>query len=232
MTRPKDQSEDFIRALKSSTGLEIDVVFSPMVVIEPIEAELDISDVDYLIFTSVNGVRQLAERTSLRSVPALCVGKTTAGAALAAGFDVTSADGTGEDLLRLALERNQLAPGRFLHVGGEDLAVDLANLLSAEGIRAQRLVLYRQTAVPLSKDAIHLLATKPVIVPLFSERAAQFFADQLENKKLFDLRILCISVAVTKPLSRIQAEITTAPNPPGRVKMIKALAGLLQIGSN
>ncbi|MCP5075496.1 MAG: uroporphyrinogen-III synthase [Rhodobacteraceae bacterium] len=198
-----------------------------MIEIEPIAANVDFLGVSHLLFTSVNGVKQLAVRSRERDIPALCVGKNTALAAKAAGFETQEADGTANDLLRLVLEQRPQKAGKFLHIGGEELSVDLAKLLSSVGVAADRLVLYRQKPVTMTPRAIEILANYPVVAPVFSENGAKVLLQQIENKRIKDLTVVCISAAVAKVFRFASVEVVTSARPPNREKMVQALLPLL-----
>lgn len=229
MIRPPAQTDDFLTAFRGSTGKTPKVLVSPVLRIVPSEGPALPTDGTLLLFTSVNGVAAWAARSSQRDIPALCVGENTAQAARTLGFAAQSADGTGADLLKLALDRATLAD-RIYYISGEEAALDIAAGLRAQGFQAQRLVLYAQRQVDLTDEARAALAQNSVIVPVFSPKTAAYFKAQIEGLSLFDCHILCISAAAAAPFAGLKQPSTRAPviaDSPTRAAMITALDRLL-----
>ncbi|MBR9865219.1 MAG: uroporphyrinogen-III synthase [Rhodobacteraceae bacterium] len=221
MIRPEPQSRAFLKAFTVQTGLETDVIFSPVLGIVSRQGVALPADASLLVFTSVNSVALWSELTSDRKPRAFCVGKNTAEAARAQGFAAESADGTGEDLLSLILSNAQEAD-RIYYLSGNFAALDLAQALQARGYNARRIVLYDQLPLPLTQTALDVLERKPVIVPVFSPRTARYFVDQIAGKPMHDCRFLCISANAAAPLEGLSAPIEIA-SAPTRDAMITAL---------
>lgn len=229
MIRPSAQSDGFLTAFRSATGKTLPVLVSPVLRIAPMEGGALPKDGTLLLFTSVNGVAAWAARSPLRDIPALCVGENTAQAARALGFVAQSADGTGAELLKLALDRATPAD-KIYYISGEEAALDLAAALHAQGFQAQRLVLYAQRQVDLTAAAVTALAQGRTIVPVFSPKTAACFQAQIADLSLFDCRILCISAAAATPFAQPKQPnlpplvIAEAPT---RAAMITALDRML-----
>jgi uroporphyrinogen-III synthase len=103
---------------EAARKLGLDAVLMPLFAIEPIEWEVPATaDFDALLFTSANALRFAgAGLERLKSLPACCVGETTAEAARDRGFAIHTTGNGGVDLL---LER--LPAGlRLLHLCGTD----------------------------------------------------------------------------------------------------------------
>ena len=187
------------------------VILSPLQRIDPVDATCDARAV---IFTSTNGVAQAA-RLGMSSGPAWCVGARTAHMAQAAGFDAQSADGNVEDLLRLIIAAKPDMP--MAHIRGCDARGDLAPRLRAAGFDCADCIAYMQTPVPLSADAIAAIdGAEPVIIPLFSPRAAQLLSDQVTIGP--HITVIAISKAVATNLDA--ANIITAPQPNGDAMLL------------
>jgi uroporphyrinogen-III synthase len=145
LTRPEPDNERTAAALRAA-GHE--VLLAPLLHIENV-ANADLgtpgSALSWaaILITSVNGARALAghpRRGELLPLPVLAVGRSSAEAALAAGFtDVASADGDAGDLARLATQRFAGSPLPLLHLGGEDRSGELA----APGLNVHTVVVYR-----------------------------------------------------------------------------------------
>jgi uroporphyrinogen-III synthase len=112
------------------TTLGFTPLVAPLLAIQPLEVTLDLTGVQALAFTSLNGVAAFAALTPDRSRPVLTVGDATARAASEAGFThVRSADG---DLIALAALIRATAPGlSILHACAAEPAGDLASAVGA-----------------------------------------------------------------------------------------------------
>ena len=68
-------------------ALGFEAVVDPLLAVETLAFAVDLSDVRALAFTSANGVEAFARGSSERGLPVFAVGRATARAAEAAGFD-------------------------------------------------------------------------------------------------------------------------------------------------
>jgi uroporphyrinogen-III synthase len=145
VTRPEPDNERTATALRAR-GHE--VLLAPLLRIEAVtDADLGAPPWAALLLTSANGARAI-ERHPLRfelfDVPVLAVGRGSAEAAGAVGFeDVASADGNADDLVRLAALRFVGAGRPLLYLAGEDRSSDLAGELAAKGLAVKTVVIYR-----------------------------------------------------------------------------------------
>lgn len=226
MIRPEPQSRAFLHSFTAQSGFAPQVIYSPVLGIEPRKKPDLPGDATLLLFTSVNSVAVWSNCTTDRKPTALCVGDNTAEAARAQGFVAESADGTGEDLLAMVLAR-ATGDDRIYYLSGNHAALDLAQALQAKGLHAERLVLYDQSPVSLSQTALNALGGQSVIVPVFSPRTALYLADQIATTPLFDCRFLCISTNATVPLRGVQAPVEIASHPT-RAAMVSALGVMLR----
>src|SRR5262249_53279150 len=109
---------------------------------------LHLEGVQALLFTSANGARALARRTSLRDFTVFTVGSQTAEAAREAGFgDVRNADGNVDTLADAVRASLKPRDGALLHAAGAEAEGRLATLLSAGGYKVRAEVLYDVPAV-------------------------------------------------------------------------------------
>ncbi len=143
-----------------------DVVISPLIHIEPVEADLpDAAGFQALAFTSANGVRALAakckdaaELAAWQSIKAYAVGPQTAATLSAHGWANPHIAGGDVVALAAALAAHIKTDNKdsdknsdedsdtVLHIAGRDRAGDLAAALDAAQIKNQRTVLYRAAA--------------------------------------------------------------------------------------
>lgn len=178
-------------------------VVDPLLEVGPLEAEIDLTGVTALAFTSINGVEAFARLTPVRDLAVFTVGEATARAARAAGFaDPASADGDVEALARLLI---QARPGLVLQAGALAPAADLPALLAAQGIAARAVAVYETLdRLPSLQTLAALDALDAVLV--HSPRAAQGLATLLVATPAPRLRALCLSPAVALPLASRVAE--------------------------
>ena len=137
VTRPEPDGERTAAELRAR-GHE--VMLAPLLRVETVtDAELGAGPWAAVLITSANGARAIAahrRRGELMALPVLAVGAGSATAARDAGFaDVTSADGDGGDLARLAAARFAGAAKPLLYLAGEERARDLGGELAASGLK-------------------------------------------------------------------------------------------------
>ena len=166
------------------------------------QVQIDLAGVAALAFTSANGVRAFAEKCPERSLRVFAVGAATAQAARAVGFrSVLSADGDVEALAEgIGIRRNELK-GAVLHPGAAEPAGDLAGSLERHGVEARRVILYETGSVKLAPGEAELLVKADAAL-LHSPSAAKALAGVLRAHPAPKLRVLGLSKAVIKPLSR------------------------------
>ncbi|SMH57236.1 uroporphyrinogen-III synthase [Azospirillum agricola] len=203
VTRPMEDAEPLVRRLD---GLGFACSVEPMLSLVWLDGpELDLADVQALLFTSANGVRAYTRRTTRRDRPVYAVGDATATAARAAGFAaVESASGDVYALAGLVRARLDPKHGTLLHVAGSKVAGDLAGLLGGAGFTLHRSVLY--DAVPadrLSEGTAAIFRTSDLDgVLFFSPRTVLSFVRLLAEAGLVDqcrtVDAFCLSPAVAE----------------------------------
>lgn len=209
ITRPAPDGARFATAF---TGVR--VLLSPLQRIDPVGATCSARGA---IFTSTNGVAQ-AERLGMTSGPAWCVGDRTAQAAHAAGFDAVSAGGDVEDLLKLILSANPEIP--LAHIRGRDARGDLAPRLRAAGIDCADCIAYNQIPVPMTTEALAAInGADPVIIPLFSPRAATLLLGQVAMTD--NVTLIAISKTVASALGDHRSILVDRPDGPAMLAASK-----------
>jgi uroporphyrinogen-III synthase len=176
--------------------------------------------VQAILFTSANGVRAFAEATSRRDFRAFAVGDATAAAARNAGFaDVTSADGTVDDLAKLVIGRLKPRNGAVFHAAARVTAGDLQGLLEAAGFSVRRAALYEAVeAERLSAATRQAIAQHEIDAALFfSPRNAATFvrlAAGLEEGCQHMVAVALSSAVAEKlaPLPWRRVAVAAAPN--------------------
>ncbi|MDB5431868.1 MAG: hemD [Caulobacter sp.] len=189
-------------------------VLDPLLVVQPLEAEIDLNGVAALAFTSANGVRAFAALTKDRTARVFAVGAATAQAAKTAGFrQVLSAEGDVAALAARIAARKRELKGVVLHPGAAEPAGDLVGALEAAGLEARLLALYDTAPVKPSEATLEALDGLDSVL-LHSVKAAKTLALLLRRHPAPQLRALCLSPAVAKPLARAKLrEVVKASMP-------------------
>ena len=132
ITRPIEDAKPLADAL-AERGIE--VLIEPLLEIRHLEdAEIDLTGVQALLFTSANGVRAFAALSPRRDLKVLTVGDGSADAARQAGFaTVESAKGDVEALAALVVDRLKAEDGTLFHAAGTVTASDLKTRLEGLG---------------------------------------------------------------------------------------------------
>lgn len=211
-----------------------DVLLEPLLEIRFLEGPpLALDGVQALIFTSANGVRAFARRSSTRHLPVFAVGDRTARVAGGAGFlHVESAGGNVGSLVDLVSKRSRPDVGSLLHVAGSAVAGDLAGGLSAAGLTIDRAVLYdAHTTERFSTRTLGFLQEGRIdIVLLFSPRTAQTFASLVNAAGLADacrqMTVVCLSSAVASAISGLPWQAALTAREPTRSALLAELDGV------
>ncbi len=225
LTRPAGQSARFAAAFEGRFGSGWTIVVSPLTRLVALDADLDLAGISTLIFTSETAVTVFSLKSQDRSLPCWCVGARTADAARRAGFaDIRHGTGNAADLAREMVVAGVLGP--CLHPRGVHAAGDVKTLLYSAGIETNEAILYDQTACPLTPQARSLLAARdPVLVPLFSPRAAALAAVEMRGRQC-PLWLAAFSPAVAEAAASMKADRVVTSVRPDVGAMLDALARL------
>ena len=196
MTRPKGSNQRFIDRIAPDLSKRLRVVSSPLIAIKPLGSPVRIDPEDAAVFTSGNGVLHAPPGDGRR---AYCVGEQTTGRAQQAGWDAICA---GFDAAALIDTLRQIAPSQPLHhFHGVHVRVDVVAELKKLGLDATATPVYDQVLQPFSEEALQTLSEKaPVLVPLFSPRTAEHFAELAPSTAR--AIIIAMSTAVADPCGR------------------------------
>jgi uroporphyrinogen-III synthase len=193
-------------------ALGFEPIVDPLLAIETLEAEIDLSHVKALAFTSANGVEAFARLSDERALSVFAVGRATAKAAQGEGFaSVSSADGDVEDLCDLIAAG---ASGPVLWAGAKEPAGDLVGMLHGCGVMAKAVTVYETVERAPSAETLARLDA-PLTVLLHSPRATRALAAVLRKHPAATLRVLCLSEAVAAPLRDLvdPGSVAFAPRP-------------------
>jgi uroporphyrinogen-III synthase len=229
ITRPLEDAKPLAELL---AGRGVECTVEPLLEIAPLpEAAIDLDGVQALLFTSANGVRAFAAKSSRRDLQVLTVGDGSATAARDAGFsDVTAAGGDVEALAALVIAKLDPQAGPLFHGAASVLAGDLQGRLEAAGFNLRRVVLYEaRTATALTHETRMNLALGGVdMVLLFSPRTARTFAElwrKADAPSLGKTTALCLSAAVAREIGDLgwqRIETAASPDQPAMLTLVEA----------
>ncbi len=232
ITRPIEDAKPLADALAAR---KVDVLIEPLLEVAPLDdAEIDLDDVQALLFTSANGVRAFAGLNARRDLKVLAVGDGSAEAARRAGFpQVESAKGDVEALAALVVDRLKPEDGVLFHAAGTVTAGDLKARLEGLGYRVRRAQLYdAKIATTLSPETRANLTLGGVdAVLLFSPRTARTFAELWRAAGapgLGTIQALCLSAAVAREIDTLGwsgVEIADRPDLPSMLALVDAAEG-------
>ncbi|MEL7092160.1 MAG: uroporphyrinogen-III synthase [Pseudomonadota bacterium] len=227
MTRPAAAAHGFVAGLPADVQHRITPIYSPLIDIVATQAHVDLGPDDAVIFTSANGVMH-APRGNGRL--AYCIGQATTGTAQANGWRAVHRGDTAAELTESLLGSPPTAP--LVLLSGVHTRGDIARTLSDAGLQARQIAVYDQILEPLTQAAqTALAAPHPILVPLFSPRTAQQFADQAQT--LAHAHIIALSDAVADGIAAHAAaslSICAAPNAAAMTMAIaEALNTLLRV---
>jgi uroporphyrinogen-III synthase len=227
VTRPEPDNERTAAELRAR-GHE--VMVAPMLRVEPvIDADLGAGPWAAVLITSANGARAIAahkRRGELTALPVLAVGQASATAARAAGFsDVTSADGDGGDLARLAAVRVSGAAVPLLYLAGEERARDLGAELAASGLKVATVAVYRTVKVAALPDDVRAALAAGVVegVLHFSRRSVESYLDCARDGPALQPIHYCLSARAAEPLQAAGASrirVAAKPDEAGMLALV------------
>lgn len=212
-------------AERTANGLRemgINPIISPVLDINFRAAiNVDLKDVQGLVFTSANGVRAWGPRREERDLTAYCVAQATANAAREIGFRrVHAGEGNVASLVELIRRKAKPSRGALLHVRGIHIAGDLAGPLKADGFKMREAIGYGAVSVDvLAEEAIAAIVSgAPVQVLIHSARGAKSFLDLCKKFGLLhwlsSVTAYGISANALKPLENAGfAGLLAAPRP-------------------
>ncbi len=187
----------------------------PLLAVNPVtEAPPDLAGVGALAFTSANGARMFARLTANRALPVFAVGAACAQAARAVGFrHVLSADGDVAALAAGIISRAGEFKGCVLHPAATEPAGDLGGALCQAGVVLRTWPIYETCPMTPPPEAL-ADALRADAALVYSPKAAQQLARVMRGRAAPQMRALCLSRAVAKPLARARiGSRTFAPVP-------------------
>jgi len=206
-------------------ALGIEPIVEPLLEVRAItDANLDLTGVSALAFTSANAVAAFAARSPERALRVFAVGDATAAAARAQRFtSVLSAQGDVAALASaLAARRRELA-GVILYPAAAEPSQDLAGALASVGLQVRQTAVYETVAVtPPGTFAERLPQIEGVL--LHSTKAAQGLARFLKGNPAPELVAYCLSRQIARALGRAALAQTLAAPQPNETALLALVA--------
>lgn len=220
ITRPADES---ISLLKALAQFDDNIFIEPLLSIERVAHSMVFaSDLDALIFTSVNGVR-FAQLAHL-DVMCFCVGEATAAAARSRGITRVIVCGpTASELFDL-ISINYTCFQRFFYICGQDISLEIASIKT---ISICRVTVYRSIAQENFSTSVcsQFIANNISKVLLFSYKTAQSFVACVQKGKidLEHVTLYCLSEKVALPVMHLACKTIKISSQPDKKNIIKLL---------
>jgi uroporphyrinogen-III synthase len=217
VTRPGAEAERTADILRTRGHV---VTVAPVLMVETMaDAAFGAGPYTAIVMTSANAARVIADherRAELARLPVFTVGRHTAEAVRAAGFeDVVSADGGAPELVRLIADKIAGGGATLLYFAAQERSSDLAGALKPYGIA----VVYRTVPSPgLAQDLRAVLDNGLDGVLHYSRRSAQTFLIGAGTAGVLDAAVglthYCLSSEVAAPLRAAGAgAVKVAPRP-------------------
>jgi uroporphyrinogen-III synthase len=231
VTRPEPDAERTAQKLRDRG---CDVLLAPLLRVELLDhADLGAGPWGAVAMTSANAARALERhprRSELVALPAFTVGRRTAAAARAVGFQaVASANGNEQALVRLISAEHRDGT-MVLYLAGEDRAGDLAADLAPADIQVKTVAVYRAAAateLPATATAA-LTGGEIGCVLHFSRRSARVYLDCARTSGVLDRALTpfhyCLSPAVAEPLFAAGAKRIAVASRPEESALIDLVA--------
>jgi uroporphyrinogen-III synthase len=224
LTRPDGSNDRFVAALSESVIAALQILNSPLIEIFGLP-DVPTRAQTAAIFTSSNGVG-LAPHG--RGMVAYCVGAATCEAASRAGWTAFTVGQDADGLVSgLIAERPE---GGLTHYCGVHTRGQVAERLTAAGLKVHAIPVYDQREMPLTVEAHKALGgSDPVIIPLFSPRTARLFVRQV--KPAAPLWIVAMSRQVADEVTELEPAMLRIAAAPTLNDMADALEKLVQHAS-
>jgi uroporphyrinogen-III synthase len=231
VTRPEPDNERTAVALRAQ-GHE--VLLAPVLRIAPVaDADLGEGPFAAVLLTSANGAQAIVghrRRGELVALPVLTVGRSSAAAARAAGFEnVVPADGDARDLARLAGARLAGSQLPLLYLAGEDRSRELAGELP--GLTVRTVVVYRAAKAEDFPRAARIALEQEQIdgVLHFSRRSAECYLECVENFAAAALATThyCLSERTAEPLRHAGAARIHVAARPDEASLFGLIPGIV-----
>ena len=104
MTRPHDAAQRFVAMLPETLTVGLQVIYSPLISVQPVGDDINLDSGEAVIFTSSNGVSATASIPDCNDRVAYCLGQRTSLKAKEAGWQALMCGKTADDLVANLLQ--------------------------------------------------------------------------------------------------------------------------------
>jgi uroporphyrinogen-III synthase len=206
--------------------LGVEPIVEPLLEVRAIAgADLDLTGVSALAFTSANGVAAFAARSPERALRVFAVGDATAAAARAQRFkSVLSAQGDVAALANALTSRRRELSGVILYPAAAEPSQDLAAALAAVGLQVRQAAVY-ETVAALPSAALAERLPQIDGVLLHSAKAAHGLARFLKDHPAPALVAYCLSAQIVRALARAGLAERLSAAQPNETALMALVAG-------
>jgi uroporphyrinogen-III synthase len=207
ITRAEDEGLSMAKEFES---LGHTAVIDPMIKVKALtnwlqNYQLIKDNIELIIFTSKYAIREFASKEKIRTTKILVVGKKSLIEAKKHGFiDVEEAGGDANSLLKKVLAKKNV--GKILYLSGENISLELDEILIKEGFDCARLEVYQVSYAPILKKTTEtlLFQQKIDVIIIYSVLTAITFKKnilKLKNKIDFScVKLFVLSVKIADEL--------------------------------
>jgi uroporphyrinogen-III synthase len=206
--------------------LGVEPIVEPLLEVRAIAgADLDLTGVSALAFTSANAVAAFAARSPERTLRVFAVGDATAAAARAQRFkSVLSAQGDVAALANALTSRRRELSGVILYPAAAEPSQDLAAALAAVGLQVRQAAVY-ETVAALPSAALAERLPQIDGVLLHSAKAAQGLARFLKDHPAPALVAYCLSPQIARTVARAGLAQRLSAAQPNEMALMALVAG-------
>jgi uroporphyrinogen-III synthase len=227
MTRPYKAAQRFVAMLPETLTVGLQVIYSPLISVQPVGDDINLDSGEAVIFTSSNGVSATASIPDCNDRVAYCLGQRTSLKAKEAGWQALMCGKTADDLVANLLQHRPSEP--LVHMRGQHSRGNIVERLTEAGLTCREKVVYDQTLLPLTVEATSALSiSHDVIVPLFSPRTARQFADLCPAGSKIHVIAMSETVAMSiKTLKYKDLQICREPEAQSMLQLVHDVAAQL-----
>ena len=209
LTRPLNDCVEMILKFKS---LGHQVSHLPLLKIVKVDyEEINFSEYKGIIFTSANAIKYLDCKQIDKKIFCFCVGSDTEKKARAIGFqNVITAEGNVENLKELILQNFEEKNRKLIYISGENISVDLEQLLLKDGYDIKRTINYRTIHNSKFDENFvkQLKLNIPNMVYIYSQNSAASFLNFIKIHQMEGLwmstNLMCIGEKTSSILNEIK----------------------------
>jgi uroporphyrinogen-III synthase len=185
-------------------------LIAPLLSVRPVDVDVTPAPGEVVAATSAHGVEALARLVDPSGLTLYAVGEGTGRAALRAGFGRVIAGPSDAAALAEVVASDR--PQAVLVVRGREVAVDLAGLLTAQGLPTRSVVVYAADAAgQLPAELADVLSEGRLGAALVhSPRIGSILAALAPAGSLTDVALIAISAAAAAPLAGLGPVVIAA----------------------